>query len=46
MGSAVKWSSHDDTRLAVATSSNFGLVGNGQLWMMELTNQGIVPQSR
>jgi hypothetical protein len=42
-GSAVKYSPFFDNRLAVATAANFGLVGNGRLYMLELTPNGIVP---
>ncbi|KAL3482006.1 WD40-repeat-containing domain protein [Aspergillus californicus] len=42
-GYAVKYSSFFDNRLAVAASSNFGLVGNGRLYILELTANGIVP---
>ena len=42
-GSAVKYSPFLDNRLAVAASANFGLVGNGRLYVLELTPNGIVP---
>ena len=42
-GSAVKYSPFFDNRLAVSTSANFGLVGNGRLYILELTPNGIVP---
>lgn len=42
-GSAVKYSPFFDNRLAVSTSANFGLVGNGRLFILELTPNGIVP---
>lgn len=42
-GSAVKYSPFFDNRLAVAASANFGLVGNGRLYLLELTPNGIVP---
>ncbi|PWY90079.1 WD40 repeat-like protein [Aspergillus heteromorphus CBS 117.55] len=42
-GSAVKYSPFFDNRLAVASSANFGLVGNGRLYILELTPNGIVP---
>ncbi|KAJ5764938.1 peroxisomal targeting signal 2 receptor [Penicillium odoratum] len=42
-GSAVKYSPFFDNRLAVASAANFGLVGNGRLWILELTPEGIVP---
>jgi peroxin-7 len=42
-GCAVKYSPFFDNRLAVAASANFGLVGNGRLFILELTPNGIVP---
>ncbi|KAA8651532.1 hypothetical protein EYZ11_005880 [Aspergillus tanneri] len=42
-GCAVKYSPFFDNRLAVAASSNFGLVGNGRLFVLELTPNGIAP---
>lgn len=42
-GYAVKYSPFFDNRLAVASSSNFGLVGNGRLFILELTPNGILP---
>ncbi|KAL2220664.1 WD40-repeat-containing domain protein [Thermoascus aurantiacus ATCC 26904] len=42
-GCAVKYSPFFDNRLAVAASANFGLVGNGRLYVLELTPNGIVP---
>jgi peroxin-7 len=42
-GSAVKYSPFYDNRLAVSASANFGLVGNGRLYILELTPNGIVP---
>ncbi|KAJ5465709.1 peroxisome targeting signal receptor [Penicillium desertorum] len=42
-GCAVKYSPFFDNRLAVASSSNFGLVGNGRLHILELTANGIQP---
>ena len=40
-GFAVKYSPFFDSRIAVATSANFGLVGNGRLYILGLTPQGI-----
>lgn len=40
-GYAVKYSPFFDNRLAVAASANYGLVGNGRLFVLELTPQGI-----
>ncbi|EAS32300.1 peroxisome biosynthesis protein [Coccidioides immitis RS] len=42
-GCAVKYSPFFDSRLAVAASANFGLVGNGRFYILDLTPQGIVP---
>ena len=42
-GYAVKYSPFFDNRIAVAASANYGLVGNGRLFILELTPQGIVP---
>jgi len=41
-GYAVKYSPYFDSRLAVATSANFGLVGNGRLFILGLTPKGVV----
>ncbi|KAF8476963.1 WD40-repeat-containing domain protein [Kalaharituber pfeilii] len=41
-GYAVKYSPFFDNRLACAASANFGLVGNGRLFILGLTPQGIV----
>ncbi|KAG6047839.1 hypothetical protein E4U17_007358 [Claviceps sp. LM77 group G4] len=38
---AVKYSPYHDSRIAVAASSNFGIVGNGRLFALALTAQGI-----
>ncbi|DAA76027.1 TPA_exp: Uncharacterized protein A8136_1064 [Trichophyton benhamiae CBS 112371] len=43
-GCAVKYSPFFDSRIAVAASSNFGLVGNGRFYILNLTPQGILPQ--
>lgn len=42
-GSAVKYSPFFDNRLAVTASANYGLVGNGRLYILELTPNGIAP---
>ena len=42
-GYAVKYSPFFDNRIAVAAAANYGLVGNGRLYVLELTAQGIVP---
>lgn len=41
-GYAVKYSPYFNDRLAVATSANFGLVGNGRLYILGLAAGGIV----
>ena len=43
-GYAVKYSPFFDSRLAVAASANFGLVGNGRLYILGLTDKGIVAE--
>ncbi|KAI5289392.1 peroxisomal targeting signal 2 receptor [Ascosphaera acerosa] len=42
-GYAVKYSPFFDSRLAVAAAANFGLVGNGRFYILDLTPNGIVP---
>lgn len=41
-GYAVKYSPFFDSRIAVASSANYGLVGNGRLYILSLTANGIV----
>lgn len=41
-GYGVKYSSFYDNRIAAATSANYGLVGNGRLYILRLTAEGIV----
>ena len=43
-GYAVKYSPFFDSRIAVAASANFGLVGNGRLYILGLTPKGIVAE--
>lgn len=44
-GYSVKYSPFFDSRIAVAASANFGLVGNGRLFVLGLTADGsIVPE--
>ena len=43
-GHAVKYSPFFDSRLAVASAANFGLVGNGRLHILGLTPKGIVAE--
>jgi peroxin-7 len=38
---AVKYSPYYDSRIAVAASANFGIVGNGRVFALALTAQGI-----
>lgn len=40
-GYAVKYSPFFDSRIAVSASANFGLVGNGRLYILGLTANGI-----
>ena len=39
---AVKYSPYYDNKIAVATAANFGIVGNGRTFVLNLTNQGTV----
>ncbi|KAI9833125.1 MAG: peroxisomal targeting signal 2 receptor [Phylliscum demangeonii] len=41
-GSSTQYSPFIDSRLAVASSANFGLVGNGRLYILNLTADGIL----
>lgn len=43
-GYSVKYSPFFDSRIAVAASANFGLVGNGRLYVLGLTPDGIVAE--
>ncbi|KAI4171545.1 MAG: hypothetical protein LQ343_004137 [Gyalolechia ehrenbergii] len=43
-GYAVKYSPFFDSRIAVASAANFGLVGNGRLYILGLTPKGIVAE--
>ncbi|KAH0541448.1 hypothetical protein FGG08_004057 [Glutinoglossum americanum] len=43
-GYGVKYSPFFDSRIAVAASANFGLVGNGRLYILGLTPNGIVAE--
>jgi hypothetical protein len=43
-GYAVKYSPFVNDRVAVATAANFGLVGNGRLYILGLTANGILLQ--
>ncbi len=43
-GYSIKYSPFFDSRIAVATAANFGLVGNGRLYILGLTPNGIVAE--
>ncbi|KAF2760109.1 WD40 repeat-like protein [Pseudovirgaria hyperparasitica] len=43
-GYSVKYSPFFDSRIAVASAANFGLVGNGRLYILGLTPNGIVAE--
>ena len=43
-GYAVKYSPFFDSRIAVASSQHYGLVGNGRLYVLGLTPKGIVAE--
>ncbi|TAQ86830.1 hypothetical protein B7494_g4853 [Chlorociboria aeruginascens] len=43
-GYAVKYSPFFDSRIAVSASANFGLVGNGRLFVLGLTANGIMAE--
>ena len=43
-GYAVKYSPFFDSRIAVASSQYFGLVGNGRLYILGLTPKGIIAE--
>jgi peroxin-7 len=40
-GYAVKYSPFIDNRIAIGAAANFGLVGNGRLFILRLTANGI-----
>jgi peroxin-7 len=42
-GYAVKFSPFLESRLAVATSQNFGIIGSGRQYVLDLTPNGFVP---
>jgi peroxin-7 len=39
---AVKYSPYFDNKVAVASAANFGIAGNGKLFVLNLTDQGVV----
>lgn len=39
---AVKYSPYYDNKIAVSTAANYGIVGNGRTFVLNLTNQGTV----
>ena len=43
-GYAVKYSPFFDSRVAVASAANFGLVGNGRLYVLSLGSNGIIAE--
>ncbi|KAL6715097.1 peroxisomal targeting signal 2 receptor [Lecanora helva] len=43
-GYAVKYSPFFDSRIAVASSQHYGLVGNGRLYILGLTPEGVVEE--
>ena len=43
-GYSVKYSPFFDSRIAVAASANYGLVGNGRLYVLGLTPDGVVAE--
>lgn len=43
-GYAVKYSSYVDSIIAVGCAQNFGLVGNGRVYILRLTPNGIVAE--
>lgn len=43
-GYALKYSPFFDSRLAVASAANFGLVGNGRLYILNLESNGIIAE--
>lgn len=45
-GYAVQYSPFLDSRIAVAAAANFGLVGNGRLYVLALGSNGIVLERR
>lgn len=45
-GYATKYSPYNDSRIAVAAANNFGLVGNGRLFVCGLGVNGIFEEKR
>jgi peroxin-7 len=43
---AVKYSPYNDSRIAVASSANFGIVGNGKVFALGLTAAGVILDRR
>ncbi|KAI4216384.1 MAG: hypothetical protein LQ351_001394 [Letrouitia transgressa] len=43
-GYSVRYSPFFDSRIAVASAANFGLVGNGRLHILSLTPQGVIAE--
>jgi len=44
-GYAVKFSPFEEDKIAVATAQNFGIVGNGKQYVLQVTPQGLIPVS-
>lgn len=44
-GYGIQYSPYFDNRLAVASGSNFGLVGNGKLFILDIANDGTIRAS-
>jgi len=45
MGYSVEWSPFDEGRLAVATAQNFGIVGQGKQYVLQLKNGLLQPMA-
>ena len=43
-GYAVQYSPWSDSRIAVGAAANFGLVGNGRVYILGLTPNGIIAE--
>ena len=43
MGYSCEWSPFDENRLAVATAQNFGIVGQGKQYVLQLKNGMLQP---
>ncbi|KAL7751073.1 peroxisomal targeting signal 2 receptor [Sorochytrium milnesiophthora] len=45
-GYSVKFSPFFDSRLCVASATNFGIVGNGRLWVLDVSPQGYLTPAK